>query len=87
MDRTGTALLNVFLVDRELHIDVTDFGCGVPEQYASTLFDSFVTSKINGTGLGLAITTEIVKAHNGTLSYHNNLEKGCTFSIVLPIQR
>ncbi|MGN0483734.1 MAG: sensor histidine kinase [Lachnospiraceae bacterium] len=85
MHKTGQVILSVFQIPNSIQIDVTDFGSGIPEESINTILIPFVSTKCCGTGLGLSITNEIVKAHQGTLSFHNNQPKGCTFSIILPV--
>jgi len=38
-----------------------------------------------GTGLGLVITKEIVSRHNGTIRVSSEVEKGTTFTVILPL--
>lgn len=68
-----------------IQVNVTDNGCGIPEEYHSTLFCPFVTHKTNGTGLGLAIAMRVAEAHNGTLTFSSASNKGTKFSLILPI--
>jgi signal transduction histidine kinase len=48
------------------------------------LFDPFFTTKEGGTGLGLPIAARIVEKHGGELRYQTELNRGTTFSVVLP---
>jgi signal transduction histidine kinase len=68
---------------------VTDQGIGIPEDELELVFDKFVQSSksktgAGGTGLGLAICREIVVAHRGTISAHNDSKGGAVFEILLP---
>ncbi len=63
-----------------LHIQIVDYGEGIPEQLLPTIFDPFVTSKDpgKGTGLGLSLVHSIVEDHGGTITIDNwsRSEKG-----------
>jgi signal transduction histidine kinase len=47
--------------------EVWDRGAGIQEDVQSTLFDPFVTTKLEGTGLGLAIASRVARAHGSEL--------------------
>jgi signal transduction histidine kinase len=73
-------------------LEVSDTGVGIPQGELEAIFDHFVQSSrtrssAGGTGLGLAICKEIVSAHRGELSAHNNAEGGATFVMKLPYIR
>ena len=65
---------------------VSDNGCGISEESMGKLFDAFYTTKPSGhgTGLGLSISQQIIEQHNGRISAENNLDKGATFTVLLP---
>ncbi|MEE4116307.1 MAG: HAMP domain-containing sensor histidine kinase [Marinilabiliaceae bacterium] len=71
-------------------IKVADKGPGIPEQYLKKVFDKFFriptsnTHNVKGYGLGLSFAFLIVEMHGGSISVANN-ERGCTFTIVIPI--
>jgi signal transduction histidine kinase len=68
---------------RNLIVDVSDQGCGVPVDKKEDIFSPFFTTKEHGTGLGLPITKRIVEAHNGSLGVLENRQKGAIFRIML----
>lgn len=70
---------------KELWINVSDNGPGVPEGIRERIFNPFVTTRDSGTGLGLAITQRIVQGHDGHVSLCNSDDQGACFSICLPI--
>ena len=65
-------------------MEVIDTGKGIPPEVQKRLFDPFFTTKEGGTGLGLPIAARIVEKHGGELRYQTQLNRGTTFSIVLP---
>jgi len=74
------------LSDNQLAVDVEDNGCGVPDEIAPKLFDSYFTTRQSdiGTGIGLYLSQGIVE---GNLSGHIYLlrgQPGATFRIELP---
>ncbi len=78
--------------DRKFHtISVTDTGIEIEEKDISHVFDRFFRadtsrSKANvaGYGLGLSIAKKIVKIHNGAIDVKSTINKGATFSVLLP---
>ncbi len=68
-------------------VDVTDTGCGIPEELIDRIFDPFFTTKEvgEGTGLGLAIAYGIVTRHNGRMSVKSKVGEGSTFTIKIPV--
>jgi signal transduction histidine kinase len=70
-----------------IHITISDNGSGIPEHYASRLFEPYVTSKESGTGLGLWLSQRIVTKHRGTLRFRTSERperRGTSFRISLP---
>jgi len=69
---------------RDLIIEVSDNGPGIPKHIEARLFESFVTAgKKGGTGLGLAIVKKIAEEHGGSVAVRTGV-KGTTFTLVLP---
>ncbi len=69
-----------------VRIEVTDNGCGIPEEHQSKIFDPFFTTKEigKGSGLGLSMVYGIVQQHNGTITVTSKPGSGTTFTIYLP---
>jgi signal transduction histidine kinase len=65
-------------------ISVRDQGPGISEPVRESLFVPFFTTKATGTGLGLAISERLVGAMGGRIEVSSELERGATFSVVLP---
>lgn len=70
-----------------LRIDLTDNGMGMDEETQKQLFENFFTTKPigEGTGLGTGIVKTIVEQHHGgKLLVESEINKGTTFSIIIP---
>ena len=66
-------------------VEISDTGCGIPEEYLDKIFDPFFTTKGDrGTGLGLYQTFNIVKSMGGTIDVESKVNRGTTFRIFLP---
>lgn len=71
-------------------LSVQDSGPGVSENEQQELFKPFktlsnqVTGGEKATGLGLAIASNVIRAHQGEISYQNGQPSGACFSITLP---
>lgn len=74
-----------------LIVDVSDNGLGISLEEQARIFDRFYrvqrkeTMDIKGTGLGLAIVKSVVEHHHGRIWVESELNKGSTFSFVLPL--
>jgi signal transduction histidine kinase len=71
---------------RKIIIAVGDTGCGIAEEHLPYIFDPFFTTKEvgKGTGLGLSVSYGIVKKHGGRITVESTVEKGSTFTVMLP---
>lgn len=72
--------------DKSIIIEVSDNGRGVNPKVAEKIFDPFVTDRqtVGGTGLGLSVTYNLVKAHDGDITFKTKAGQGTTFTIALP---
>ena len=75
-----------------VQVSVLDTGIGIPQDQLTSVFDKFhqvdnagKRQRGGGTGLGLAICKEIVEHHQGRIWAESELDRGSTFSFVLPI--
>jgi len=67
-------------------ISIADTGGGIEPAIIDNIFNPFFTTKERGTGLGLAISNKIVMNHGGHIEVNNNVGKGVTFVVYLPIK-
>ena len=69
------------------YIEVSDTGCGIPEENLPRIFDPFFTTKDlgKGTGLGLSTVYGIVHENGGTIWVKETSQAGTTFILELPL--
>jgi signal transduction histidine kinase len=71
---------------RQLILEISDTGPGVPVELLPKVFEAFVTTKPEGSGLGLAICRAIADAHHAVIRAENNATKpGMTVALEFPI--
>lgn len=72
--------------EREVSIEFSDTGSGIPKENQPKIFTPFFTTKSigKGTGLGLAISYGIIKMHKGNITFVSEEGKGTTFKVTLP---
>lgn len=72
-------------IKRQVFIDVTDTGKGIPRSKFDTVFQPGYTTRKRGWGLGLSLTKRMVENyHNGQIFVRESeLGKGTTFRIIL----
>ncbi len=64
-------------------VEVSDQGCGIPNECVQNIFEPFFTTKSKGTGLGLNNVKRIVRAHNGRIEFENLDPCGTAFRMLL----
>lgn len=73
---------------KNITIDFSDTGCGIPEQNLNRIFDPFFSNGTDGTnkgnGLGLSISKTIVEKAGGSISVKSAVGQGSTFSLSFP---
>ncbi len=77
-------------LDKEIQVDITDTGCGIPEEAQEKIFEEFyrvdnpINQQLKGTGLGLTLVKNIIEAHKGRVWVKSKVGAGSTFSFTLP---
>ena len=74
----------------QIVLRVVDSGVGIAPADQPYVFDKFyradaVADSHRGTGLGLSIVKSVIERHKGRIWVESELDKGSTFTIVLPI--
>ena len=81
--------VSAFTDDADFVLQVSNEGEPIPGEALAKIFEPFWRHSIaphrQGLGLGLSICSQIVRAHNGTLSVTSTREAGTTFSVRLPL--
>ena len=86
----GTVTISQKRNEHDLVVEVSDTGIGISQEHLPFIFDEFFrvktreTQRIPGTGLGLPIAQKIIEAHKGSMKVTSELNRGTTFSILLP---
>ncbi len=86
----STITISSQVVKKEIRIVVVDEGSGIPEYALERIFERFYSLNRPGTerrstGLGLSFVKESVELHGGSVSISNNLSRGATAVISLPL--
>ncbi len=89
----GAVTVRVSLDDKEIMVEVSDTGIGIPADELPHIFEDFFRAsnvEIKGTGLGLSIAKRIVETHGGKIWVESpclETGKGSKFSFTLPRKR
>lgn len=81
----GFVKTSIFKDTTSLIIIVKDNGEGMSKDTMDKITTPFHTTKEYGTGLGVSLSNEIINAHNGSLNYTSEINKGTTCKIVIPL--
>jgi two-component system phosphate regulon sensor histidine kinase PhoR len=87
----GRVTFRVNVTDQQIDIAVEDTGVGIAAEELPKVFEKFFRSQDprvqeqTGTGLGLALAHEVVRLHGGRITVESELNKGSTFSVLLPL--
>ena len=87
---TITISASIDEVGKQVSIQVSDTGIGIPKTEAKHIFQSFfrasnaVNSQEMGSGLGLMLARQLVQKLGGKLTFESEEGKGSAFLVVLP---
>jgi len=87
----GRVAFRVNITEKQIEIDVEDTGVGIAADEVDKVFEKFFRSndprvqEQTGTGLGLALAQEVVRLHGGRITVQSEINKGSTFSVLLPL--
>jgi signal transduction histidine kinase len=91
MHHGGTLTIRTFPVERPDGLyaaaAISDTGSGIPMEVLHNIFNPFFSTKDYGTGLGLAIAQRIISRHYGQIEVNNEIGKGVTFIVTLPVAK
>ena len=91
MPRGGHLTIRTYPVERAdgLYeaVAISDTGGGIPMEVLHNIFNPFFSTKDYGTGLGLAIAQRIISRHYGQIEVNNEMGKGVTFIVTLPVAK
>jgi signal transduction histidine kinase len=83
----GTIVLRLFSGPSGPELEVSDSGCGIPQENLSRIFDPLFTTKPfgRGSGLGLTIVHDIVTGDlGGAVEVSSRVGEGTTFTLRFP---
>jgi signal transduction histidine kinase/HAMP domain-containing protein len=69
---------------RQVRLEVSDQGQGMPPDVIEKAFDLYYTTKKEGSGVGLALVQQTVEMHGGRIDIESAVGVGTKFSIRLP---
>lgn len=85
----GKISLKLRKTHNKAFLTISDTGQGIEPEELPKIFDRFYrgskTDEILGSGLGLAITKSVITLHQGHINVESKLNKGTTFTIILPL--
>jgi signal transduction histidine kinase len=86
----GRVTFRVNVTDQQIEISIEDTGVGIAPDELGKVFEKFFRSsdprvqEQTGTGIGLALAQEVVRLHGGQITVESELNKGSTFTVLLP---
>jgi PAS domain S-box-containing protein len=86
-DASKLIMIKTYSKDKNIYIQISDSGSGIPLAIRDKIFDPFFTTETDGSGIGLAISQRIVNDHNGSIKVDSSKWGGAEFTIELPIEK
>jgi signal transduction histidine kinase len=81
----GRMLIKTHSDAENVHVEISDNGCGMTERTRTRLFQSHFTTKTHGHGYGLMTCSRILEDHSATILVDSTVGQGTTFHILVPI--
>jgi len=86
MNEGGELIIRTDRQEKQVVIQISDTGGGIPPEVLPHIFDTYYTSRPQGSGLGLPTAKKIVELHGGTIQVDSTSGKGTSFTVRLPVQ-
>lgn len=86
----GTITVSIIILDSaQVHVRVTDNGCGMSEDTRTRAIEPFFTTRgtDGGTGLGLSIVYGFIRQTGGDLNIESKPNSGTTVTVSLPVAK
>jgi signal transduction histidine kinase len=85
MKGKGNLKLQISQTEKQVFVNITDTGKGIPKQLFTKIFEPGYTTKKRGWGLGLSLAKRIIEDyHKGKIKViQSELDKGTTIQIIL----
>ncbi|RJQ56493.1 MAG: HAMP domain-containing protein [Nitrospiraceae bacterium] len=81
----GRVIITAVRKNKELAIEVLDYGRGIKKEDLPFIFERFYKGKDGGLGLGLTIVKELIESHGGRIEVSSEYGKGSSFTTYLPL--
>ncbi|MES2876739.1 MAG: ATP-binding protein [Patescibacteria group bacterium] len=87
-----TIAVTLSVTAKQVQLEVTDQGIGVPHAQQAQLFTKFFradnakTQRPDGTGVGLYLAKMVIDGHKGTVLFSSKEGQGSTFGFTLPLE-
>lgn len=81
IEKGGKIHTRLYSEDKDIFIEISDTGKGVPQILIDSIGTPFMTTKEGGSGLGLMICQWAVEAHNGIMTIENT-DCGCKTTVL-----
>lgn len=88
--KNGEINISAEYFNNKARVSISDNGIGIAEEHLPKLFDKFFRvdeekyGSASGSGLGLPLAQSIAKIHNAEIIVKSEINKGSTFTVVLP---
>ncbi|MDH5217770.1 MAG: HAMP domain-containing histidine kinase [Gammaproteobacteria bacterium] len=73
--------------DKEMRLQIIDYGSGISPEDAERIFAPFYTTKRNGLGIGLTLTRQILERNKGSLEITSDKESGTRVNMYLQLEQ
>lgn len=89
--KQGSILVNVKLNEKNVSIEVSDTGIGIPESHQAVIWEEFrqasegLNRSFEGTGLGLTIVKKYTELLGGKISLKSKVGEGSVFTVEFPL--
>ena len=84
-ERRSQLTVTTQVVDGRLEIEISDTGCGIPDEMMDRIFEPLFSTKSFGVGLGLPIVKSIMEQHGGGVEINSQVGVGTSVALWLPM--